>query len=295
MRSSSGPGRQNASLRLLTIFSTFALQIAAYVAPEQYSPFSNPLLDRDYERADNIGIAQLEKRQGCPVSYGSCQTVGNAGVCCPNNNICSLDQASHVACCPIGATCTGTIRPSITGSTGPQTGPTTTSGGVVVVGATTTATSSGGIVLTTAQPTGAGGVTTVPNAPYPFVFIPTTYSDQAACSSYYTDCQRQYASCTAALGGNAGNAVTISGVTGLVTVGGATATVGALQAPSVCSSLSQTACYGLRPSDCAAFASGGGSFVAGQTGAAAPRFTGCPGAMYAMGAGVALGVAGGFV
>ena len=80
--------------------------------------------------------------------------------------------------------------------------------------------------------------------------------------------------------------MTITGIGGGTTVqGGATAT----GAASICSSLSQEACYGLQLSNCNAYGTvgSGGSFVV--SGAAAP--TGCPRRYYEIGVGVAVGVA----
>ncbi|KAK7536254.1 uncharacterized protein J3D65DRAFT_627931 [Phyllosticta citribraziliensis] len=57
----------------------------------------------------------LEKRQGgttCPTSYSACAALGAPGLCCRRNTNCALDQAGHVACCPVNAACTGTIRGS---------------------------------------------------------------------------------------------------------------------------------------------------------------------------------------
>ncbi|KAK7513634.1 hypothetical protein IWZ03DRAFT_237383 [Phyllosticta citriasiana] len=57
----------------------------------------------------------LEKRQGgtnCPNSYSACAALGAPGLCCRRNTNCALDQAGHVACCPVNAACTGTIRGS---------------------------------------------------------------------------------------------------------------------------------------------------------------------------------------
>lgn len=57
----------------------------------------------------------LEKRQGgttCPASYSACAALGAPGLCCRRNTNCAVDQAGHVACCPVNAACTGTIRGS---------------------------------------------------------------------------------------------------------------------------------------------------------------------------------------
>lgn len=287
------------------MFSRLSLHLVsagAVADAAQYQPFSNPLLDRDYTGADR-GDGQLFRRSGCPVKYNSCSSVGDSGVCCPETQNCALDSASHVACCPTNAVCTGTISTSgsvVTGSTFSQT-TSTSSGNVIIVGGstttTTTSSTSGNVVTTTA--TGSYSGSTVANAAYPFYYIPTTYSDASACSSYYSVCVTQSAECAAYFDGQyTGMAVTISGVTGLVTVAGPSTTLDVGAASSTCSVLSESACHGLQLSQCTQTGTITGSdtatFLVSTAGAAPPRITGCHG-MYAMGAGVALGVAGGLI
>lgn len=83
---------------------------------------------------------------------------------------------------------------------------------------------------------------------YPFVAVPTTFSDADVCSSYYNQCEQDYTSCVTHFGGY--------GVT--VTGGGAdmTRTGGAAYAISTCSSLSQAACHGLSLGDCGNYEGG---------------------------------------
>ena len=55
----------------------------------------------------------------CPSGYNSCENIGAPGLCCSPSARCSADAAGHVACCPRGAACTGTIGgAATTGSTG---------------------------------------------------------------------------------------------------------------------------------------------------------------------------------
>jgi hypothetical protein len=51
----------------------------------------------------------------CPTGYKNCANIGAPGLCCANSAVCSPDQAGHVACCPSGAACTGSISSIITG------------------------------------------------------------------------------------------------------------------------------------------------------------------------------------
>jgi hypothetical protein len=241
------------------------------------SEFFEPLPETLAQGNDTIaeGSLELVKRQtGCAAGYAGCSNIGAPGLCCRTSQVCSADAAGHVACCPLNNACTGTIGAIATIlSSVPTAAPTTTAaGGVIIVpGATTT----GGF----SQQTGSASRSTVPNSFYPFAFIATTYTNAAACSSAYTSCQTDAASCTADLAsGRMG--VTISAPNGGATIT-AIASIGPVAASSVCQSLSSQACYGLEVAACANFGNGG-------TGAGRRR---C-GDMYAMGAGVAVGIAG---
>ena len=232
-------------------------------------------------------FGSLQRRQNdCQSGYNSCSNLGESSSCCPPNTTCALDQAGHIACCPVNAVCTGTINvgSSTTTAAGLSTSTTT------VVGGTATATTNGFIVPASttgaAQATGAaGGGSTVQDAAFPFLYNPTTYADAAVCSSYYSRCQTEYASCTASLGGGA-NGVTVSGAGVGITVQGVTATLAA--ALSVCSSLSSQACYGLQLSNCQTYTGTATGTLINPN--AAP--TKCAGALYGVGVGVAVGIAG---
>lgn len=113
----------------------------------------------------------LLKRQfsnTCPEDFNSCANLGAPQYCCAPNAICSADFAGHVACCPAGAACSGTIGGIITEGTvnsngalvggGAAAAPTGDSadgnGGLATVSATTTepfgsAQTDGGLVLAT--------------------------------------------------------------------------------------------------------------------------------------------------
>ena len=115
-------------------------------------------------------------------------------------------------------------------------------------------------ITSTAQPSfiqsGAGTYvrSTVPNSFYPFAFIPTTYTNAAACSSAYSTCQTDAASCTAALANG------VQGITVTAPNGGATITaipsVGLQSASAICQSLSSLACYQLDVRACQAYGGG---------------------------------------
>ncbi|KAN0069779.1 hypothetical protein V8E54_012085 [Elaphomyces granulatus] len=200
------------------------------------SPFHHPLRDETHgKRADEI--LQLLKRQGsCPAGYSACSAQGNSGVCCQPGMTCTQDNANNIACCPTGAVkCTGSLgatagsQPTNSGFMFPQT-----------TAATTTTSPAAGAVITGS---------TVAGAAYPFIYIPTAFANGQTCSSYYSFCQSEYASCTASLGGAYG--VTVAGGGAGVTVAGAPGVTGAAAAQSICSSLSFQACYGLQIGYCA--------------------------------------------
>ncbi|PGG97533.1 hypothetical protein GX51_07285 [Blastomyces parvus] len=217
------------------------------------SPFYQPQLNSNNHNANLIFDSRsakeaiaLAKRQGggvCPAGFNSCALLGAPEACCQPKAVCSRDDANNIACCPSGAACTGRLSgPSQTASSSgfmfPQPGTATTT--------------------PPTDPTSTRPI--VPNAPYPFPIIPTTFPNQEACVSAYTDCQVQYSSCTASLGGVHG--VTIGGAGG-ITVPGVQPTGG--NPVSVCSSLSTEACHGLQAAYCTAFrgvaARGGGGLL----------------------------------
>lgn len=112
-----------------------------------------------------------------------------------------------------------------------------------------------GTATITNPPTLSGS--TIPNAPFPFIIIPTSFSNQAECVNSYSGCASQYERCTSSLGGV--NGVTIDYGNGAgTTIQGVP---GSADAQSVCASLSRQACHGLHEAYCTAFQGGnsGGS------------------------------------
>lgn len=228
---------------------------SSWCAELDLAPFTHPALPAATAYAEFARDFDFFKRDGnCPGNYNTCANEGNSGICCQPGTTCTVDGANNYACCPTGAKCTGTLGATATNGNGDPAS-TTTSGFMFPQSTTTTS---------KASVTGS----TVPGAAFPFVYIPTSFSNAASCSSYYSFCQDEYTSCIVSLGGQYG--VTVAGGNGGVTVAGATAVTSASAAVSTCSSLSRVACYGLQESYCSAFGTSGestttgGSFVAGN-------------------------------
>ena len=81
----------------------FSLSISDYIPSTD-----NATLDQPHE---------LLKRQfsnTCPDKFDSCTSLGAPGLCCAEAAVCSPDAAGNVACCPIGAVCSGTINEVVT-------------------------------------------------------------------------------------------------------------------------------------------------------------------------------------
>lgn len=202
--------------------SVLAIDIAPFSAPEHV------ISKRAFE------VLRILRRSGssCPSGYNPCTSLGDSDACCQQGTNCSRDSANNIACCPTGAQCTGSLTGTSTGAA--ETG----SSFMFPSGATATTTAAG----SEASITGS----TVSGA-YPFVYVPTSFSNAATCSSYYSLCQSEYAQCTGALLGR--YQVTVGGAGGAgVTVEAVTA---ASQATSICSSLSAEACHGLSLNYCA--------------------------------------------
>ncbi|KAJ5679398.1 hypothetical protein N7462_007642 [Penicillium macrosclerotiorum] len=251
------------------IGAAFLSSPVASIETAPFSPAHNAAGKRAFE------VLQLLKRadNNCPSGYNACTKLGHSDVCCTQGTNCSRDSANNIACCPTGASCTGSLTGTSTGSTS-ETG----SSFQFPQGATATTTDS---ESTTATITGS----TVSGA-YPFIYVPTTFSNAATCSSYYSLCQSEYTQCTAALMGRYG--VTVNGgAAGGVTVEAVTATS---QATSICSSLSAEACHGLRLSYCATVDSESSNSASGN-GALSGRTS----SLHDLVFGLAVGVAGLFV
>jgi hypothetical protein len=249
-----------AALAAADVFANFEPAVAPLPTPVYEAMETSPADD---------GLELLRRQNNaCATSYFNCAGLGAPGLCCPRTAVCSADQAGQVACCPQGAACTGAIGAIATG-----TNPSASSTVSFIIASTT---SDSPFVQET---NGANRGSTVQNQFYPFPYIPTTYNNAAACSSAYTSCQSDAASCTAALANGAAG-VTISAPGGSGATITAIPSVGLQSAQSICSSLSSLGCSQLTVEACAAFD--------GQ-GNAAKRAR-C--ADYLMTAGVAVGIAG---
>ncbi|PWY80641.1 hypothetical protein BO70DRAFT_429667 [Aspergillus heteromorphus CBS 117.55] len=213
-----------------TFLASTALSTTTTAAPSiDTIPFNSPHSADASWRAFEVLQLLRKRSDNCPSGYDPCSNLGRSNLCCQDGTRCTRDAADNVACCPTGASCTGTL--SETGSGGstssfrfPQTATATqTAGG-------------GGVTLTGSTLAGA----------YPFVVIPTTFSNAGVCSSYYSLCQSEYTGCISQLGG--GYAVTVAAEGGGVTRAGA-----ASAAISTCSSLSVEACHGLNIGYCGGY------------------------------------------
>lgn len=253
--------------------------LTALAAPDHLVAFEPaleqlPSANSETETLAPEGSFELLKRQGstCASKYYACSNLGAAGLCCPQTAVCSADQRGQVACCPQGAACTGAL-----GSTGSAQTASTTQTASSTVPFVVASTTQGPFVQ---QTNGASVGSTVQNQFYPFPYIPTTYTNAAACSSAYTSCQGNAASCTSALANGAAG-VTISAPNGGATIT-AIPSLGLQSAQSICASLSSAGCYQLTVEACTSFD--------GARGANAAAREHCGG--YIMGAGVAVGIAG---
>lgn len=261
---------------LAALFLLFSIALAA---PDFLADFIEPLLESTPTQDNNTiaedGLELIKRQTGCASGYSPCSNLNAPGLCCRTNQVCSADGANHVACCPINALCTGTIVPvggvtASPASTTPFVIASTTQNGPSIGTASATFVQSG---------TASYVRSTVPNQYYPIAYIPTTYTNAAACSSAYTSCQSDAASCTSALA-NGVQGITVSAPNGGATIT-AIASLGSSSASSICSSLSLQACYQLTVEACQAF--GNGNTGGGR---------GLCGNMYGVGAGVAVGIAG---
>ena len=261
------------------------LFLSSFVSASGFSPFLLPYAGWSIQDVEG-STGDLSKRQsGCALGFISCANLGGTGVCCKSNAMCALDQAGHVACCPMGSACTGTINAGSVVATALSTSNTITS--LAPSQATVASTTTGN----RAQITGLRS--TVPNSYFPFVYLPSSFSNGADCSLSYSSCASAFSSCTSSLGGGS-NGVTAPGVTITGPGVGATAqtSLPSASAASICSSLSTQACYPLQLANCPMYG------TAGETAPSAATFvapnaaaTKCA-AFYGMGAGIAVGIAG---
>lgn len=201
-------------------------------------PFDRPLPAEEPQKRAFEVLQILNKRvaNDCPSGYNPCSTLDNPKICCRSGSRCARDAADNIACCPTGASCTGSLF------------------------ATTTDTSSfrfpqyGTAASTTSDETSQGALATGSTMPgaYPFVYVPTTFSDATTCSAYYTRCETDYARCTASLGNGGSGQWGVTGAAGVTVQGGAAAQ----ETGSTCSSLQLEACHGLNMGYCNSYNSG---------------------------------------
>ncbi|KAF1956089.1 hypothetical protein CC80DRAFT_472719 [Byssothecium circinans] len=258
------------------IASLVLLPALALAAPDFVIDFEPAVLQQSPAQNNNTVLEdfslELLKRQGtnCASGYAVCNNINRPDLCCRTNQVCSADRAGNAACCQVGAACTGTIGVIVGITTSlPVTSTAVSSPNTNFATPTAGATPTDNpFVQATSGATPAHS--TVSNPYYPFPAIPTTYTAAAACSSAYTSCQSDAASCTAALASGQ-NGVTISAPNGGVTVT-AIASLGPQSAQSICQSLSSQACSGLIVEACSSFGPGrgaapslrcGGRYVAG--------------------------------
>lgn len=267
------------------LYSLLFLVNLAMATSFQYLPFSSPYVGQQIQDVEGSAGDLLRRQSGCASGLISCANLGGLGVCCKSNAMCALDQAGHVACCPVGSACTGTINAGSVLATGLSTGSTSTSAPQSQTTTTPSATSN------SAQVTGLRS--TVPNSYFPFIYLPTTFSNAAECSSSFSSCGSAFSSCTSSLGTGA-NGVTAPGVTITGPGVGATAQtpLPSVSAASICSSLSTQACYPLQLTNCPMYGTAGetapsaATFIAPNT--APPRCA----AIYGVGVGIVVGIAG---
>lgn len=258
---------QSSFLAFSLLTTCTALQIPSLIAPPEpfYAPLSlnldssepslisNETILPDTSPATSKPQNELLKRAGnCPAHYNSCSTLkaADGGACCPATATCSTDSSHNVACCNIGASCTGNVATPATETP-------------ARVSATVTG-------------------TFVSNAYFPFPILPTTYVNSAACASATDSCAKNYALCTVDLEGGMGGGITVSAPNGGVTVAAATLTggyLGAASAASICQSLSSVACAAVESAGCGQFGTNAATttdgFVIGTNGVGAmiPRPT----------------------
>ena len=132
---------RNAAFCLLPTSLLFSL--ATSLQLPQLQPFFSALPQtlQEYlpQTIQNDTVHDILKRQdssGCPNGFNSCENLGAPNLCCMSSAKCAADFAGHVACCPTGAVCTGTIGGVIYSGT-------VDGAGGVVGGATVTGSSSG--------------------------------------------------------------------------------------------------------------------------------------------------------
>ena len=91
--------------------------------PPREQQDTTPVQKPEQQLQPHHNLFRRQNDDTCPSSYNNCANIGAPGLCCAPSARCSADAAGHVACCPRGAACTGTIGAIRTGtSTGTGTG-----------------------------------------------------------------------------------------------------------------------------------------------------------------------------
>lgn len=123
--------------------------------PPQEQQNNTPTQKPQQQAQPHANLFRRQDDDTCPSSYNNCANIGAPGLCCSPSARCSADAAGHVACCPRGAACTGTIGGIVAGgSTGTGTGSAastasgTANSGLLVTASTTSGLrTDGGFVL----------------------------------------------------------------------------------------------------------------------------------------------------
>jgi hypothetical protein len=160
------------STHLLALYATTVtalqlpnLQPFLSAIPITFSDYFPPTVDHaNVQRVEQSPPSQKSQQQlhelfrrqdsdTCPSGYNNCSNIGAPGLCCSPSARCSADAAGHVACCPRGAACTGTIG-SIATTTGSGSGTSsvtssgTASSGLLVPASTTQSATATGLTTT---------------------------------------------------------------------------------------------------------------------------------------------------
>ena len=103
--------------------TTTAPFLPAWQQPNEYVAMGAPNCEKESSTSlDDLGrdcqrplpLYRRQSNNECPTSYSNCYGQGAPSLCCQPSAVCSADMAGHVACCPVGAACTGTIVPANT-------------------------------------------------------------------------------------------------------------------------------------------------------------------------------------
>jgi hypothetical protein len=145
---------------LQPFLSAIPISVSDYLPPAAVADRTPPQEQKDdtstqksqQQAQPHLNLFRRQNDDTCPSSYNNCANIGAPGLCCAPSARCSADAAGHVACCPRGAACTGTIGAINTGTaTGTSTGTgsaTSTASGTSNSGLFVTASTSQGAVST---------------------------------------------------------------------------------------------------------------------------------------------------